>query len=194
VRAAICACLFVLACKGESKPAASAVDDTPTPTERAPNAARPRPALPQTADTATPGDDGRERPQLPERDWSDPAVRDELRQMREERRREREAALDTNKDGIVSEEERLQRMAPMHKRLDADGDGKVTPDELASSDRRMGFDDPAAVDTNNDGEISLAELEAAVTARREKMRERWRGRDGGRMRGGSGNDRSADQP
>lgn len=39
---------------------------------------------------------------------------------------------------------------------------------------RVAFDDLAAVDMNEDGEISLAELDAAVTARR-NMRERWRG-------------------
>ena len=32
--------------------------------------------------------------------------------------------------------------------------------------------------TNHDGEISLGELDKAMTARREQMRERWRGRGG----------------
>jgi hypothetical protein len=125
-------------------------------------------------------DDGRARPRLPDdgepRDWSDPATREEMRAMRDQRRKEREAQLDTNKDGVLSPEEKAQRVAPMLKRMDANGDGKLTPEELSSSDRRMGFDDPAAVDTDKNGEISLVELEAAVTARREKMREKWKGR------------------
>ncbi len=96
----------------------------------------------------------------------------------DERRKHREEMLDTNKDGVVSPAEREQRMEPMRQRLDTNGDGKLTPEELGASDRRMGFDDPAAVDTNKDGEISLGELDVAVTARREKMRERWRGGHG----------------
>ena len=130
-------------------------------------------------------DDGRERPRLPDdadgdpRDWADPGTREEMRAMREQRRKEREAQLDTNKDGVLSPEEKAQRVAPMLKRMDENGDGKLTPDELASSERRMGFDDPAAVDTDKNGEISLMELEAAVSARREKMREKWKDRGRG---------------
>ncbi len=183
MRRALLAALFLVACK-EAKPADPAAKETPTPTEQAPQA-RPRPTLP----SPEPGtDDGRERPRLPgdngddegrRRRDRDPAEREEMRTRREERRQQREEMLDTNKDGVVSDAERQQRMEPMRKRLDADGDGKLTPEELtASSDRRMGFDDPAAVDTNKDGEISLAELDVAVTARREQMRERWRGRGG----------------
>jgi hypothetical protein len=106
--------------------------------------------------------------------------------MMEERRKKRQEMLDTNKDGVVDEAERAKRMEPMRQRLDNNGDGKLTPDELASSERRMGFDDPAAVDVNKDGEISLEELDTAMQARREKMRERWRGMGGGSGRGGRG--------
>lgn len=98
--------------------------------------------------------------------------------QREERRKEREAKLDTNHDGVVSDEERLQRAAPMRDRLDTNHDGKLTPDELAASQRRM-FADPAKIDTNKDGDISLAELDAAIEARRDEMRERWRHRQEG---------------
>ena len=138
-----------------------------------------RPQLPDQVQ----GDDGRVRPRLPEgqepRDWNDPEVREQMRAMREERRAKREAMLDTNHDGVVSEEERVKRMEPLHARLDKNGDGKLTPDEIASSERRMGFDDPGALDENNDGEISNAELDKAMTKRREDMRARWRGRGGG---------------
>ena len=168
-----------MACK-ESKPADPAAKEAPTPTEQPSKQARPRPA----DGSAGFANDGRERPRLPgegsarERDWDDPAQRDEMRARMEERRKRREEMLDTNKDGVVSDQERQARMEPMRQRLDTNSDGKLTPEELAASDRRMGFDDPAAVDTNKDGDISLAELEVATTARREKMRERWRGRGG----------------
>jgi hypothetical protein len=187
VKAALCACLFLLACKGESKPAEKA-EEKPTPTETAAKPAHPRPTLPGATDPG-PGpsgnSDGLPRPSLPgdePRDWADPATREEMRAMREERRKEREAQLDTNKDGVLSPEEKAQRVSPMFKRLDGNSDGKLTPDELAASDRRMAFDDPASVDTDKNGEISLVELEAAVTARREQMRQKWRGRG----RGGAG--------
>jgi hypothetical protein len=176
--ASLCACLFLVACKGEeAKPAPA----TPKPEEATKvERSRPRPSLPPTSDTP---DSERVRPRLPDgarepRDYSDPEEREEMRARMEERRKQREALLDTNKDGVVSPEERQQRLRPMIDRFDQNDDGKLTVDELASSDRRMGFDDPAAVDTDKNGEISLAELDAAVTARREQMRARWRGRGG----------------
>lgn len=181
MRVLLCACLFAVACKGgESKPAPAAQKpDEPTQVERS----RPQPpSLP--SDLLDDDDDAdRPRPRLPEgarepRDYSDPEVREEMRARMEERRKNREAMLDTNKDGIVSPEERQARLKPMVDRFDQNNDGKLTPEELASSDRRMGFDDPAAIDTDKNGEISLAELDAAVTARREQMRARWRGRGG----------------
>jgi Ca2+-binding EF-hand superfamily protein len=75
---------------------------------------------------------------------------------------------------------------PLLERFDQDSDGKLTPDELSQSDRRMGFDDPAALDKDKNGEISLIELDTAVTARREQMREKWRGRQGAAI-GADGN-------
>ena len=174
--------MFVVACK-DAKPADPSAKETPTPTESSPQA-RPRPTLPGAG--APGAEDGRDRPRLPgeadsdreRRRDMDPAEREEMRANREERRKQRDEMLDTNKDGVVSDAERQQRMEPMRKRLDANSDGKLTPDELGASDRRMAFEDPAAVDTNKDGEISLAELDVAVAARREKMRARWRGRGG----------------
>jgi hypothetical protein len=184
VKVLLCACFFVVACKGESKPAPAdqAKQAEPTKVERG----RPAPpSLPGQADT--PEDRRGARPRLPDRedarDWTDPEVREEMRAKMEERRKAREAALDTNKDGVVSPEERHARLEPMIKRFDQNNDGKLTPDELASSDRRMGFDDPTAIDTDKNGEISLAELDAAVTARRAEMRARWRGRNGGSAQG-----------
>jgi hypothetical protein len=180
VKPLVCACLFLVACKGESKPATAeqAKPGEATKVERGRSAP---PALPDTPEGRR-GD----RPRLPNeqpRDWTDPDVRDEMRAKMEERRKAREAALDTNKDGVVSDEERQARLKPMIERFDQNDDGKLTPEELAASDRRMGFDDPAAIDTDKNGEISLKELDTAITQRRAEMRARWRGRNGGSAAG-----------
>ena len=179
----LCACLFLVACKGESKQASA--EQKPAEATKVERGRGVRPSLPDSPNTP---DSERPRPHLPDgarepRDWSDPAAREEMRARMEERRKAREAALDTNHDGVVSPEERQARLKPMVERFDQNGDGKLTPDELSSSDRRMGFDDPAALDTNKDGEISLSELDAAMTARRDEMRARWRGRGGGSAQG-----------
>jgi len=93
---------------------------------------------------------------------------------REEWRKRRDAKLDANGDGVVSDEERAaamrERVTNMRTRLDADGDGKLTPAELANAPGRMHFDDPAALDTNHDGDISADELAAALKARRDQRR------------------------
>lgn len=179
----LCACLLLVACKEESKPAATeAKPAEATKVERAPG---PAPSLPDTPEhkrgprPALPEQDADEQP----RDFSDPEVREEMRARMEERRKLREAQLDTNKDGVVSPEERHARLQPMVDRFDQNNDGKLTVEELASSNRRMAFDDPAAVDTDHNGEISLSELDAAVTQRRAEMRARWRGRHGGSAQG-----------
>jgi len=178
------ALLFAAACKGDKKTTSS---EAPTPTEKsgdksaAVSGAR-RPSLPQDGEAVGSGP----RPQLPaDERWNDPETRAEWEEKREERRKRMEEKLDTNKDGVISPEEHAERVRPMRDRLDQNGDGKLTPDELSQSERRMGFDDPAALDTDKNGEISLGELDAAVTARREKMREKWRGRRGPGMGEGS---------
>lgn len=100
--------------------------------------------------------------------------------------------------GPMSDEERAammkQRAETMRKRLDTDGDGKLTPAELAAAGRgRMRFDDPAAIDTNHDGDISSDELAAAMKARFEQRRAQRAGSgsadgtgDGEGMGGGEG--------
>jgi Ca2+-binding EF-hand superfamily protein len=173
VRVLLCALLLAGACKSEkSKPAEQA-----TPTERDETqmtSARQRPSLPPGVDP-----DSVKRADQPEpRNWNDPAFREELDKAREERRKRMDQMLDTNHDGVVSAEERQARLKPMYERLDANGDGKLTPDELSQSTGRMSFSDPAAIDTNKDGVISMEELDAAVTAKRDEMRARWRGRGG----------------
>jgi Ca2+-binding EF-hand superfamily protein len=65
---------------------------------------------------------------------------------------------------------RRQRLEQMRAKLDTNGDGKLSPEELGSATGRMRFDDPAALDTNHDGDISVDELEAAMKARREQWK------------------------
>lgn len=77
----------------------------------------------------------------------------------------------------MSDEQRAammkQRAETLRKRLDTDGDGKLTPAELGTApSSRMRFDDPAAIDTNHDGDISTDELAAAMKARFDQRRAR----------------------
>jgi hypothetical protein len=113
------------------------------------------PALPSTADDKAGTDD-------------------KGRGNREDWRKRRDAKLDANGDGVISDEERAaamrERAATLRTRLDADGDGKLTPAELANAPGRMHFDDPAAIDTNHDGDISADELAASLKARRDQRR------------------------
>jgi hypothetical protein len=130
------------------------------------------PAAPAAPAPPAPGDDkaGGDSPR------GNPAARDEWRKRRN-------ARLDANGDGVVSDEERAaamrERMTAMRARLDADGDGKLTPAELANAPGRMQFDNPAALDTNHDGDISADELAAAMQARRDQRRTERAGADQG---------------
>ena len=64
-----------------------------------------------------------------------------------------------NRMYVVSGQERGRGFAPppspVRTALDTNSDGKLTPDELAAAKGRMKFDDPAALDTNHDGDISV---------------------------------------
>jgi len=88
----------------------------------------------------------------------------------------RDAMQDGDGSGSASDDKRAaamyQRLVNMRARLDVNGDGKLTPDELASARGRLRdrFDNPEALDTNHDGDISADELAAAVKARRDQRR------------------------
>ena len=152
--------LVLAACKSSSntKPAPAAGDDSPdTTAQRARPTARVAPELPNEVE-------GSNAPSLPEEhgfrhhrgDWNGSAMTDE----------ERAAMF-------------KQRAEKARTRMDANGDGKLSYDELKNAPGRMHFDDPAAIDTNHDGDISADELEAAMKARREQWRAQRDGQNGG---------------
>jgi hypothetical protein len=103
---------------------------------------------------------------------------------RAKREAEMKARLDTNKDGVISDDERAaashQRAMDMHARFDKDGDGKLTPAELEQTPFGR-FD--TTVDSNNDGNITVDELDAAMKERMQNGRGGFRGRRRGGMDG-----------
>lgn len=69
--------------------------------------------------------------------------------------------LDKNNDGFVTPDEFANRGAERVKRLDGDGDGRLSRSELVEGALKR-FD---AVDINKDGQITPDEASAARTAR-----------------------------
>lgn len=165
---ALVSCVALAAgCKTDSseQPAASSAAPSANDSSRPPRSGKID--LPQRRNPS--GSAEADVPALPDEDR-----RDEWRGRREDRRKERQEMLDTNKDGTISPEEmaaaRKVRAEDMRTRLDTDGDGKVTVAELGESrmSRRLG--DVTALDVDKNGDISAAEIEASM----EKMRERMR--------------------
>ena len=99
------------------------------------------------------------------------------------------AAADTNGDGVLNSEElaarelarsaeRLpDRTARMIERMDGNGDGSLSPDEIGEGPLEKRF---VGIDTDNDGTISKAEAETVAELFAEQRGKRKRGtRDGG---------------
>jgi hypothetical protein len=170
--------VLAVACKTEAPAPANqppAGEDTNAKARSAKIDVKPvQPALPPAPAAPAVGDD---KPALADPPRGNPAGREQWRKRRD-------ARIDANGDGVISDEERAaalqQRVTAMRTRLDADGDGKLTPAELANArGRMMRFDDPAALDTNHDGDISADELAAALKARRDQRRSDRPGADQG---------------
>ena len=109
------------------------------------------------------GDDRRGAMRLPE------GARDRaaMAQMRDERRKEALETYDVDKNGELDDEERetmhQARVADMIARMDSDADGKLTKAEMEASmaNRRRPPPDFDAIDTNHDGFVTVDEMVAA---------------------------------
>ncbi|CAN5286677.1 hypothetical protein BH11MYX1_BH11MYX1_53000 [soil metagenome] len=164
-RTALLLVVLASACKTtDSAPTPSASDPAPTANVR-PQKRGPAPSLaPDQAAHGVPGDD----------------------ELASHPRRER-SPKDLDGDGKVSPEERAaahrERTERIRAKWDANGDGKLTVEEVAAVDGGMRFPDPAALDLDKDGDISAAELNASMEARRLELHAQRLGR--GRGSGGS---------
>lgn len=78
--------------------------------------------------------------------------------------------IDANSDGAVTMEEVKAHQAARFTRADANGDGFLTPEEMRGSDKAQRM--LKRFDTNRDGVLDEAELEAAGSERTSKRAER----------------------
>jgi len=149
-----------------------------------PAAANDESAAPATKGRSGKIDLGTQRPSLPSDDGSAAAPED-----RSGRSGRMKGAADTDGDGKVSQEERAafrkQRVERMHTQIDADRNGEVTTAELANS--RFKNLDPATVDTDKNGIISVDELDKALEQQR-------RNRPWSRRGGSDGSDSGTPAP
>lgn len=151
-------------CKTDNAPASPAKSEqTATPGGAKPRSgkidlpsvpAQPRPELPATADDDEgDGDDGERLSQ----------------QAREERLRQRRAALDTDGDGEISEEERAAARAKREQmikdRLDANKDGVVSDEERANARHQRAVEMHARFDRDGDGKVTPQELQSGPFGR-----------------------------
>jgi Ca2+-binding EF-hand superfamily protein len=98
------------------------------------------------------------------------AAGEDPRPTREERLARRMARLDTDGDGVISDEERAalraQRRAELQARLDRDGDGTVTDAERLTARLERAEAMTARLDADGDGALTIEELENAPRFRR----------------------------
>jgi EF hand len=132
-----------------------------------------------TEQTAKPGngaarsakiDLGPRRPNLPATGAEAPeAGSDDRRARWDERRKERMAKLDTDGDGVVSDEEREAardvRQKGMLDRFDKDHDGKLSDEERAAMRQERTAAMRTRLDRNNDGVVTPDELQGSRFSR-----------------------------
>jgi len=89
-------------------------------------------------------------------------MRADFHAKRQERKAEMIARFDTNKNGVLEPEEkaamREERATRLLAKLDANGDGQLSMDEVKCGPLARRFEQ---IDTNKDGELSKTELVAA---------------------------------
>jgi hypothetical protein len=169
----VAALVFAIGCKTDAPSSAKSTPAGDDPTAKSRSGKidiKPvKPALPSTAAPTAPSLPAEDPPR------ADDSPRAADAPDSKDLRRRRNAAVDTNGDGVITPEEReaamQTRATGMHTRLDSDGDGKLTPAEMANARGRMRFDNPSELDTNHDGDISADELAAGLKARRAQRRD-----------------------
>jgi hypothetical protein len=72
--------------------------------------------------------------------------------------------MDANGDGKVSQDEYVQARREQFKRLDTDGDGKLSMAEIEASGRDRMIDRLKALDANHDGFVDQTEYDAGSVA------------------------------
>lgn len=159
----------LVACKpdapSQAKPAAGSVaggDQAAAPgdTSQAQQARPPVSSLPRR------GPDGKVLETDRKKPWAngERPTRDELLARRDARRQEMLDAFDSDKDGQLSDEERLEmqesRMAVVVDKMDLDRDGKLSKAELEAMPPRgrRAPADFATLDTDQDGFVSVEEM------------------------------------
>lgn len=87
--------------------------------------------------------------------------------------------IDTNHDGVISDDEWNAARDARFKKLDANGDGFLSSDEMTAGAKQHNAARSEKMfkrmDTDGDGKISKAEYDAASAKMRERMKTRMQG-------------------